>query len=91
MATQTLPFPDRETFQAWKEDHRTQGFLRYLRDRQSDLMEQWGKGLVNSNLPEIQAQAVALGQLAGIGWDEIAAQYGIEPPEEAEVGDEQQS
>lgn len=66
---------DRDQFQRWKDSPLTQGFLAYLRDRQSDLTRAWGKGLVGSNLPEVQAQAVVLGQLAEISFEDLQQQY----------------
>ena len=64
---------DPEEFQRWKDCPLTQCFLNYLRDRQSDLMLAWGRGLVV--LPEEQAQAVVLGQLAEIRFEDIEQQY----------------
>lgn len=69
-------FKTPDGFQAWKDSPRTQEFLRFLLDRQADLCLAWGKGQQLS--PEHQAQAVLLGQLAAISWDDVAQQYGIE-------------
>ncbi len=72
---------DREAFQAWKDSPATKEFLSFLRDRQSDLMSAWGLGAMMG--PEQQAQAVLLGQLADLTWQDLADQY------EWEVRDEQ--
>lgn len=63
-----------EEFLAWKEHPATQEYLTFLKDRQSDLKEAWGRGL--SMTPEQQAQAVLLGQLVGLRWSDLAEQYG---------------
>ena len=65
-----------EGFQAWKDSPLTREYLQFLRDRQADLMRAWGEG--KSLSPEHQAQAVLLGQLAGIRWHDVAQQYVIE-------------
>lgn len=70
---------DKEVFQAWKEDHRTQEFFQYLKDRQTDLSTAWAEGKQLS--PEQQAQAVLLGRLADLSHDDIIEQYAIEQPE----------
>jgi hypothetical protein len=64
---------ERDQFQQWKDNPLTRDFLRYLEDRQADLMMAWGRGM---DCPvEMQAQAVLLGQLAAISWDDVVAQY----------------
>lgn len=67
---------DPEQFQAWKEHPVTAEFLRFLKDRQRGLMEAWGRGV--ALCPEQQAQAVLLGQLAGISSAEVAEHYNVE-------------
>lgn len=63
-----------EEFLAWKEHPATQEYLTFLKDRQSDLKEAWGRGL--STTPEQQAQAVLLGQMVDLRWSDLADQYG---------------
>ena len=72
----------KEGFQAWKDNPLTREYLQYLRDRQSNLKEAWARGKLLT--VEQQAQAVLLGQLAEMGWDEIAAQYEIATAEVSE-------
>ncbi len=74
----------KEEFQRWAEHPGTKAFLAYLLKRQAALMEAWGRGA--SLVPEQQAQAVLLGQMAGLNSDDIAHEYGVERPE---VADEQ--
>lgn len=75
---------DPEAFQAWKAQPQTQEFLQFLADRQADLMLAWGQGV--SLMPEHQAQAVLLGQLADLSFEMIVAQYTSddEVPEETD-------
>lgn len=72
------PLTDPEAFQAWASNPLTQGFLLYLKERQAVLTEAWAAGQPGSHLPEPQAQAVLLGHLAGLEFEDIARHYGIE-------------
>lgn len=79
---------EQEQFQAWRDNPLTQEFLGLVRKRQQELTAAWGRGLPLS--PEQQAQAVLLGQLAGISFDHependrygIFEMFGQERPEE---------
>ena len=62
-----------EALREWKASPLTQDFLAYLRDRQMDLMQAWGRGVLWN--PEQQAQAVLLDQLADLSSEMIAQQY----------------
>ncbi len=73
----------REVFQEWLQNPLTQEYHQFHRDRRASLAERWARG--NPLTPEHQAQAVMLGQLADISWEDIAEQYGIEIEQEAEV------
>ena len=72
----TNPLLDPDRFQAWRDQPLTQGFLAYLKDRRSDLMEAWAKEFP-LGLAE-QREAALLGQLAEISFEHIAEQYGAE-------------
>lgn len=71
---------DKEEFQRWRDHPLTVEFLGVLRQRRSDLMEAWGRGQFLS--PEQQAQAVLLGQLAGVSCNDLREIAGLEPLEE---------
>lgn len=59
---------DPAEFRLWLDNPATQEFLGLLRSRQVRLMEAWAKGAVD--LPEVQAQAVLLGQLSRLRFSE---------------------
>lgn len=73
---------EREGFQQWKDSPLTQEFLSLLGKRQSALMESWGQGV--HLLPEQQAQAVILGQLAEVSFEDVQDMAGIERGEPVE-------
>ena len=58
----------REGFQAWVDRKETQEFLALLRSKQLRMMEEWGSGRTWE--AEQQAQAVLLGQLARLRFNE---------------------
>lgn len=64
---------DKAEFQRWADSPATVEFLSYLRERQLHLMQAWGRGLALT--VEQQAQAVLLGQLAELTWEDLAQQY----------------
>ena len=65
-----------EEFSRWWDHPGTLAFRDYLKERRSDLMEAWAAG--NPLAPEIQAQAVVMGQLAGLSAETVAFELGIE-------------
>jgi hypothetical protein len=65
-----------EEFQRWKDSPLTQEFLSLLKARQQNLMEAWGRGQPVS--PEQQAQAVILGQLAQVRFEDVQDMAGVE-------------
>jgi hypothetical protein len=67
---------EREGFQQWKDSPLTREFLGLLAKRQLGLMEAWGRG--QPLLPEQQAQAVILGKLAEISFEDVQDMAGIE-------------
>jgi hypothetical protein len=64
---------DPAAFQEWTAHPTTQEFLAFLKSRQSDLMEAWGRGTALT--VEQQAQAVLLGQLSAIRCDDVREYY----------------
>lgn len=72
----SLPNPliNPEALAAWKRDRLTVAFLHFLKGRQMDLMEAWGRG--ESLTLEHQAQAVLLGKLVDLSHEHVAEQYG---------------
>ncbi len=68
---------NREDFQGWRDSPMTQAYLAYLKERQTALASQWSKGLPGSHLPEPQAQAVLLGHLASLQFEDIEMHYQI--------------
>lgn len=77
MSSTPMHLTDKSLFQEWMQQPMTVEFFQYLKDRQWALMERWGEGTAGSHLPETQAQAVFLGQLAATRWDDIAAHYDL--------------
>lgn len=71
---------DKATFQEWKDNPATQDFLTYLAERQMALMEAWGRGAPLT--PEQQAQAVLLGRLSTIRFEDICEHYEMEMTDE---------
>jgi hypothetical protein len=67
---------EQEAFQQWKDNPLTREFLSILKDRRQHLMEAWGRG--QPLMPEQQAQAVLLGQLAEINFEDVQEMAGIE-------------
>lgn len=70
---------EREGFQQWKDNPLTREFLSLLANRQLGLMEAWGRGQPLS--PEQQAQAVILGKLAEVSFEDVEEMAGIEREE----------
>ena len=64
-----------EMFQAWMSRKETQEFFRFLMHRQTDLMEAWGRVEPWAQRPEIQAQAVLLGQLSDLTAQDLRDYY----------------
>lgn len=62
-----------ETLGAWKSHPETQEFLRFLRDRQMVLMEQWSRGSAAD-----QSEAVFLGKILNLSSEHVADFYNIE-------------
>ena len=70
------PLTDPEQFQKWKAHPVTGPFLAYLKDRQTALMEAWGRGAA---LPvDYQSKAMLLGELASLNCDEVRDFYQVE-------------
>lgn len=67
---------DPEQFQKWKAHPVTEPFLAYLKDRQTALMEAWGRGAQPG--PEWQHQAKLLGDLASLSCDEVRDFYQVD-------------
>lgn len=65
-----------DSFREWLDNPATQDFLKYLRERQMALMEAWGRGLMTS--PEQQAQAVLLGRLSDLSFEDMIEHYQLE-------------
>ncbi len=63
-----MPLTQREDFLAWRDQPQTQEFLALLRDRQQSLMERWALG--HQMLPQEQAEATTLGELARLRFSE---------------------
>lgn len=63
-------------FQRWKDNPLTQEFLSILGDRQQHLLEAWGRG--QPMRAEAQAQAVILGQLAQVRFEDVQEMAGVE-------------
>ena len=76
---------DKEVFQHWLANPATQDFLALLKRRRSDLMEEWARGMAPL-VPELQAQAVLLGRLAEVSFDDVRDFAGLGP---LESGDEE--
>jgi hypothetical protein len=68
---------DQAEFQRWKDNPLTQEFLALLGDRQRNLLEAWGRGKFLG--AEAQAQAVILGQLAQVRFEDVQEMAGVEP------------
>jgi hypothetical protein len=62
-------------FQRWKDNPLTREFLSLLGKRQLNLMEAWGRG--QPMAPEQQAQAVILGQLAQVRFEDVQEMAGV--------------
>lgn len=67
---------EREGFQQWKDSPLTREFLSILANRQLALMEAWARGSLMA--PEQQAQAVILGKLAEVSFEDVEEMAGIE-------------
>jgi hypothetical protein len=65
-----------EEFQRWKDNPLTREFLSLLAQRQPALTEAWGRGVQMA--PEQQAQAVILGQLAQVRFEDVQEMAGVE-------------
>jgi len=73
--TSPIRLMDKDLFQEWRQSPMTVEFFQFLRDRQSNLMQAWGQGTAGSHLPEVQVQAILLGRLAAMDWDDVVEQY----------------
>ena len=71
-----------EEFQRWKDQPLTREFLKVLAKRRQALMEGWGSGQMLT--PEQQSQAVLLGQLAAVSFDDVCDMAGVERAETVE-------
>jgi hypothetical protein len=69
----------RESLAEWKDSALTKLFLAYLKDRQSDLAQQWARG--ESLGSDTQAKAALLGEMANPEWEGYADFYGLEASE----------
>lgn len=67
---------ERDSFQEWKDQPGTRDFLAFLAERQQHLMEAWGRGAPLT--PEEQAQAVLLGHLSRVSFDDMIEHFGLE-------------
>ena len=63
-----MSLTDRDQFRAWMDLPPTKEFFSLLRQKQVGLMERWAEG--SAVTPEEQSQAVLLGQLARLRFDE---------------------
>lgn len=73
---------DKEEFQRWRGHPLTVEFLALLSRRRTELMEAWGRGLRLA--PEQQAQAVLLGRLAEVNFNDIRDFVDLPPLEDTE-------
>lgn len=67
---------ERDSFQEWKDQPGTRDFLAFLAKRQQRLMEAWGRGAPLT--PEQQAQAVLLGRLSKVSFDDMIEHFELE-------------
>jgi len=67
---------EREEFQRWRDHPLTAEFLKLLDQRRNNLMEAWAAG--QPLAPEQQAQAVLLGQLTQVSFEDVLDMAGVE-------------
>lgn len=67
---------DQKTFEEWINNPLTRVFLQYLKDQQSNLKDQWGRGQ-ELDLRH-QTKALLLGELSSLQFSDYADHYGIE-------------
>jgi hypothetical protein len=74
---------ERAEFQRWRDQPLTHQFLKVLGMRRDNLATAWSQG--QPLTPEQQAQAVLLGRLAEVRFEDVAEMAGIETEDETQA------